>query len=413
MNRNMGLSLPKSPSEDIMKSLIRASQFFDHAKMHAFSEGEFDYMIAIHNLDNAVEYMLRIIIRHLEIEENTGKSIDSCELSCMIGEISKYLKEVEGPSLSCVQELKTIRVLRNMVQHAMVNPEADIRVYLNYAEKFFNKSLEKYFGLSINELQYSSLIKDDEIKNLLFEAEKDIKKKNYLKSVVNSRNVFELARFKYISDYRNQLWTAPALAKIKDNDNDMYLLLIEMNESINVNILGLDTVKYRRFCNYCDCIPSEYTADWIWNAVLEREWNDKDAQFCYSFVANAVLTWQSRYIKPIQSFGISSNQGITYTEKINGISIDKIFPEKGCVYAMKDQMARLFFLNEKSEVDLLVESFKNGKANILNEVKSGEVVNRTEEIVEVIGFDSKLVMNKPATWQLIVVYKKSVIESDE
>lgn len=203
-----------------MKSLIRASQFLDHAKMHAFSEGEFDSMIAIHNLDNAVEYMLRIIIMHLEIEENTGKNIVTCELAQLIGEISKYLKENEGPALSCVQELKLISELRNMVQHAMINPAADIRAYLKHAEKFLDKSLEKYFGLSRDALQYSSLIEDDAIKTLLVEAEKNIKEKKHLEAVVCSRNIFELARFNYISDYRNQLWIAPALAKLKTNDNN-------------------------------------------------------------------------------------------------------------------------------------------------------------------------------------------------
>lgn len=233
-------------------------------------------------------------------------------------------------------------------------------------------------------------------------------------AVVCSRNIFELARFNYISDYRNQLWIAPALAKLKNKDNDIYQMLFDMNESINVNTLGLDIVKYNRFCNYCECIPCEYCADWHGNAVLQREWNCEDAQFCYSFVATAVLTWQSRYIRPIQTYDVSEFPQITFTEKINDIPIDNIFPEKGCIYVMEDQMARLFFLNENSEVKSLLDSFKIGRVKILNEVKNGEEINQTENLVEIIGYDSRLVMNKPAIWELIIVYKNSEsVENDE
>ena len=96
----MSLNLPKKPEGDIMKMLIRANQFLEHAKTHAQSGSDFDIMIAIHNLDNAIEYMLRILIRHLEIEEATGKTIVTCELAQLIGEVEKFLRDNSAPQLS-------------------------------------------------------------------------------------------------------------------------------------------------------------------------------------------------------------------------------------------------------------------------------------------------------------------------
>ena len=90
-SERMSLNLPKRPEGDIMKMLIRANQFLEHAKKHAQNGSDFDIMIAIHNLDNAVEYMLRILIQHLEIEEITGKTIVTCELAQLIGS-TKVLK---------------------------------------------------------------------------------------------------------------------------------------------------------------------------------------------------------------------------------------------------------------------------------------------------------------------------------
>ena len=72
-NENEKIELPVAPSNEIMGLLIKAKHFFVHASQHAQSENSFDTMIAIHSLDNSIEYLLRIIIKHLEIEERQGK----------------------------------------------------------------------------------------------------------------------------------------------------------------------------------------------------------------------------------------------------------------------------------------------------------------------------------------------------
>ena len=73
MPEESNITCPKAPNEEIMRMLIRANQFLNHAKEHALSNTEFDVMIAIHNLDNAIEYTLRILIRHFDVENLTGK----------------------------------------------------------------------------------------------------------------------------------------------------------------------------------------------------------------------------------------------------------------------------------------------------------------------------------------------------
>ena len=75
MSEKNSVTCPKAPNEEVMRMLIRANQFLNHAKEHALSNTEFDVMIAIHNLDNALEYILRILIKHFDIESVAGKSI--------------------------------------------------------------------------------------------------------------------------------------------------------------------------------------------------------------------------------------------------------------------------------------------------------------------------------------------------
>lgn len=399
----MSINLPKKPEGDIMKMLIRANQFLEHAKSHVQSGSDFDIMIAIHNLDNAIEYMLRILIKHLEIEEATGKTISTCELAQIIGEVQKFLKDNEAPQLSCVPELKLIRELRNMVQHAMINPEADTKMFLNYAEKFFDKSLAKYFGLTKAELRFSTLIVSDVLKEKVKRAEEKIEEGEFLESIVESRDAFDYARFIYDSEFRNRIWNAPALTEIKSSYSNLYRMLDDMNDIIRLNSLNISMSKYSHYCEYIRCIPREYQADWTSNTVLQREWNKQDAEFCYLFVANALLDWQTHHMEPIQTVG--DEETYSFSEKICGVEMKKHFVRRSCTYALEKQMAELFYISTKDDL----EALKKGCSQEIVCQESTRWFMETlhmhsKGLIKITNFDYRLVMNNPATWEVIVFY---------
>lgn len=400
----MSLNLPKKPEGDIMKMLIRANQFLEHAKTHAQSGSDFDIMIAIHNLDNAIEYMLRILIRHLEIEEATGKNIVTCELAQIIGDVQKFLKDNSAPQLSYVQELKMVRELRNMVQHAMINPASEAMTYLNYGEKFFEKSLTKYFGLSKAELRFSTLITNDVLKAKLRCSEEKMDEGMFLESVVESRDAFDYARFIYTSEFGGRIWNAPALTEIKSSYSNLYRMLDDMNESIKLNSLNINMSKYSHYCEYIRCIPREYRADWSGNTVLQQEWNKQDAEFCYLFVANALLDWQTHHMEPIQSIG-DGEQVFSFSEKICGVETKEHYIRKCCTYALENQMAELFYVSTKEDLEALKTGTSKGVA--YQENKRWFLENLQMHytgLIQITNFDYRFVMNSPATWEVLIFY---------
>ena len=121
------IELPVTPTPHIMELLIKAKHFLEHATMHAQTGNSFDSMIAIHSLDNSIEYLLRILIKHLEIEEKTGRTINTPELMGLFSEVDKFLKEstqLNGKrvGLPFENEIRQLRVLRNNVQHGLILP---------------------------------------------------------------------------------------------------------------------------------------------------------------------------------------------------------------------------------------------------------------------------------------------------
>lgn len=397
----MSISLPKVPDTEIMKMLIKANHFLEHSKQHSTMGNEFDIMISIHNLDNAIEYMLRILIRHLEIEEITGKTINTCELAQLLGEIQRFLKDNTDISLSCIQEMKMIRELRNMVQHAMVLPINELNTYLHYGNVFFSKCLTKFFGLNIEDINYSTLIHNEQIKSHLKKAELYIADGKHLESIVSSRNAFDYARFIYFRNSYQRICRAPVFAALKVRDSNLYHYLNEIDNKIELDSFGVDLTKYARYREYIGYIPQEYDADWHGNSILQRDWEKADSVFCYSFVANAILGWQLNEMKSIDS--PVSSEHYQFVDKINGMELESLFEEYGCHYIDEDA-ARLFFVSNNT-VNQLREVLMDKTIYFESETyENGVIVHWSRQFVNVNYSDIKLIMNEPAVWEVIIGY---------
>lgn len=403
----MPITLPKSPDVETMKMLIKANSFLNHSKQHAYLGSDFDVMIAIHDLDNAIEYMLRILIRHLDIEEITGKTINTCELAQLIGEIQRFLKDNTNQSLPYIQEMKMIRELRNIVQHAMVLPIQELQTYLVYGTKFFEKCLLKSFGITINDIRYSTLIKSDIVQQELRRAEEYIDAGKYLESIVESRNAFEYSNFIYNNDSWHRIERAPAFSELKSSNANLYYYLKAIDDRLSIDISNVDVKKYLRYKEYMDYIPKEYQADWHSNREMQRPWNKEDAEFCYSFVANALLQWESNNYKPINDRMEDEEQPFPakFVRRLFGVEVESIFPEYGCTYALDTDCAILFYTDKDGAQKL--------KSGLTNGIGTSEFVRytfdkldaHTTELIKVINYDINLIMNKPATWEVIVNFR--------
>ena len=403
----MPITLPKQPDEEIMKLLIKAKHFLEHAKQHIALDNDFDIMIAIHSLDNSIEYILRILIRHLEIEEITGTTINSCELAQLIGTIQKFLRDNTDKSLSLVPEMKMIRELRNLVQHGMILPTHEVEAYFSYGEKFFLRTLEKFFGITIDKINYSTIIKSDFIRDLICQAENKIAAGVYLEAIVAVRDAFDYAGFIYNRTGRTRIYRAPVLAELKETSENLFYYLKEIDKKINLNVSNIDAQKYKQYAEYIDCIPREYRAERHGNTVLNRPWNKHDAEFCYSFVANAILQWELSEYQPIQEHSTDFlGKPIKFVETIGGVEIGTVFSGFGCLYAYETWLAHLFYC-DNSTVEKIRECLQNKVVEKNTKRYHGDIkdIHKTS-ICLVKNYNIDFLMNQPPTWEVIVIYNE-------
>ena len=395
----------QKPNKEEMIALLRAKQFLDHAKVHASEYSDFNTMIAIHNLDNANEYILRIIIKHLNMEEEIGRTINTCELSGLIGEIERFAKDNKLPQLPLTKEIKCIREMRNLVQHAMVNPNSDLQIYVKYSFDFFNKILERYFGIDKDILNYTLLIKNKSIAKLLNKSEKLLEEKKYLESIVYSRNAFEYTVFIYTKSILKNYYDAAALNEVKKKF-EFYSYYVESNEqNMILNNLGVDIIKYYHFKEYINCIPKEYCSDWNGNVVLQRSWNKDDADFCLNFVSESVINIQDNEYKPIQDIPNEYKNCYAIT-KFNYLDITNRFSENNCSYFSNDKFGYSFYIVGKSKFIKMKKILSKEiicKTEI--EMNGKKVISNISQFIKVYSKYIKFVSNEPAIWEVYLDFE--------
>lgn len=397
------IELPIKPNEITLDLLVKANEYLKHSFYHASKESSFDKMQSILLLDASIEYLLRIINYSFDIEFNTNKNFDKHGLTELAGEINKYLKETYKIQLPYITEIKLIRQARNQVQHAMMNPSIEFKRISSIAEKFFSKCLKQLYGLEINELSLSSLIKNEEIKQQLEKAEQYMHNGQYLEAIVMSRNAFENAL--YLNTYESNIRLSAIPCLLKHNDDDEYLkwFLKTIKEKLELYDLDINQKDYNRFKEYLGYIPKQFQKDWGGNIVLTREWQKKDAMFCYSFAIQSILQIQNMETPPINE--IDDGLNYEFEEEIDNLCITS--KEKGdCYYTSdKEDDIRLFVVN--AEIKKLFDTLQEGQiySYISNMYKNKQLTSRAKYKFKLLSKGFNLLTNEPERWEYYICFK--------
>jgi len=407
MPEESSITCPKAPTEEIMRMLIRANQFLNHAKEHALSSTEFDVMISIHNLDNALEYILRILIKHFDIESVAGKSVETSEIDQLIGIISKFFDENSLPALPCVSDIKLIRKQRNLVQHAITNPASEMKIYIANGEKFLSRVLNRYFGIQLSDLHFSTLIEDHFVKSLIARAEQKIADKKYIEAIVDVRDAFDYATFQNSLYRHGKLSSGPAIVEARNGGAEIPPFLEHIHDTLWMTALSVDMGKYNRYLEYTKYIPYEYCKGHAIQYVLQRSWEKRDADFCYLFVCNTLLHWQSMDTSDIdpRDDNVVFFPNSEFTDLIEGVDIRETFESKGCAYGLNQHMGKLFFVNSEEKLLRIKTGSERGfLKQTFRRTENGVLRFSHSSIIRSLGMDWKLAMNNPETWQVFLLF---------
>jgi len=251
-------------------------------------------------------------------------------------------------------DLKNLRQLRNHVQHAGVLPLSEVRGQLDMAYKAFDRCLQRYFDMCINDVRFSTIVQNQTLKSIVEEIERSLDERKYLESVVASRNAFEYAKL-FILEYSRRNPEKLPLLLVKGEYVDYLVRYIsELEERQTLSGYGIDLYLFDKFCDYISHIPSDYCADsWKGYSLMQREWSKADADFCYTFVIDAINKWQTMRIQPLYETEPLIISGVPIEPISVSFDMDEksIFPikeleEYGCLYSDSPFYGIRMFVNK-------------------------------------------------------------------
>lgn len=397
------LTLPVAPNSTTLKLLQRARMMFTHATEHAATGTEFDGMVAILGLDSTVEYVLRIVASHLDLETLTGKSFDIIDLASLAGTIDKALKDKWKKQLPYVGEIKLLRQTRNLVQHGASSPLADLQRFSTITERFFDRVMKEIFGFPLKELKTSAVINDSTVKKHMERAEAALESKQWLECVVASRDAFENAYFERILHSNVALDLYPAIIKVSKVEGFPIWALNTIMEALVLSQLGINNPDYQRFHQYLRHIPGEYQPDELLVTVLmQRPWERDDAVFCYAFVSDSLLRWQSADRSPL--YTPKFDREYIYKASLGGVDVSEVMQGE-IVYALGDDRFNLWIVNRELKEKL--EALQEGQCYsfVWEEYVDGAKSQDGESKVELVISGSFLITCNPPRWIFVFWYR--------
>lgn len=141
---------------------------------------------------------------------------------------------------------------------------------------------------------------------------------------------------------------------------------------------------------------------------MQREWEKRDADFCYAFVSQTILNWQVTQEKPLYEVDMSNYPQHRHDKKIAGVSIPEIYPEKMCYYATDDDTnGELMFLDKEAKENL--QRISSGQIcffeNRITNEETGALFREYKEFIMVTACEFNLVLNNGPLWEFMLYYR--------
>lgn len=279
------IKMPTKIDDATKRRLIYVKKLYLHGHEHISYQTEFDRMIAIHHLDNAVELLLRCVATKYGISFKKPLFVSFPKLWDAINQRFLLPKKTE---------IFQLHNLRSNIQHWGISPFSSeiVKRFDVYVSDFIREVLEQIFRLDFEELFMSSLIRDKTLRKILTIAEKAFEKRNYKKCMLYADAAFNQAlrqqkeKFGFFIPYGKEE------------------VLEEIANTISILTLGIDYRDYKKFAQFAphalwdeneEVVMYPHPLSEIGHERIEelekKQFSRENSFFSLNFVLNCILCW--------------------------------------------------------------------------------------------------------------------------
>jgi len=199
--------------------------------------------------------------------------------------------------------LNKVRV--NLKHQGQSINKSDIEAFRVNSKDFFEDNTPIVFGIDFSEISLIDLIENDEVKQILKDAQNFSSNNNYKESIERLAIAFNVL----ISDYEKSktryrrspfligensrfIWTPD----LNSDHREIVKSLKEIQEIIKLLCLDIDCRKYEKFRLLTPIIfrgkeiYDKYNTFWL--NIKERKFNEEQVDFCFNFIIESALKLQ-------------------------------------------------------------------------------------------------------------------------
>lgn len=224
------MKMPEKVDDATKRRLLYVKRLYLHGHEHISLDTEFDRMIAIHHLDNAVELLLKCVATQYNISFKRPVRVVFSDLWGTVDQSVPLPKKAE---------MFRLHDLRCDVQHWGTSPFSSeaARRFDVYVLDFLENVVEQVFGMTFDELYMASLLEDGILKKLLTSAEKGFEERDYQRCM----------EFADAALHRALRQMDPSISFLYTDNDEVDLALDEMREILTILALGINYSDYQKY----------------------------------------------------------------------------------------------------------------------------------------------------------------------
>ena len=276
--------MPEEIDDATKRRLIYIKKLYLHGHEHIPYQTEFDRMIAIHHLDNAIELLLKCVATKLGISFRS-QYVRFPELWNAINERTPLTKKTE---------IFKLHNFRSNVQHWGISPFSTevVNRFDVYVSDFIREVMKQVFKTDFEELFMSSLVEDETLRKILTTAEKAFERGNYKKCIRFADAAFNRALQQQREESRFFVYSVKE--EIREIADIAYTLALGVNY--------IDYKKYKKFSPRAEWHEREQNVRYpvpFWETydsekakeLKEKMYSRENALFNLNFVLECILKW--------------------------------------------------------------------------------------------------------------------------
>lgn len=290
----------------IQKRVLLAKEFHLSGIDNAQKKDPLSKMMAVHNFHISIEIAVKSILLKYEIRSEKTLNID---FESMLNEVDQFEKfKSKGIKLPYRQEIRNLNLMRNMVQHHVIEPdESSMDDWRLFSYRFLKRVFNDYFGMDFDRASRISFINDEGLRMYLEKAQEQIDSSDYSSASCLLAGAFEYASIsissfipKSNSEFiiTSRLGHTGSTSTIKDAFKETLKRVDEVEHFSVLLASGVSLSDYKKYKDSSPFAQIMLAGNITYQTHAGKVFDKDSTTWQQSFVVNTVIKWQQLGLSP-------------------------------------------------------------------------------------------------------------------